>query len=131
MFQTNGDDQRLLRSLFQDEGETLTVADWTMIDGTFPRKPTIQVLASTDRSQNEPKSLKKATTVPTRVVHVPGENGTKGCYIVEYSNFHECHDNIWRKKVRYNYTDPTHDLIAPRVWDHVDRTPEEASHEYG
>ena len=69
--------------------------------------------------------------MPTRVVHVPGENGTKGCYIVEYSNSQECHGNIWRKKVRYNFTDPTHDLIAPRVWDHVDRTPEEVSHEHG
>ena len=104
-----------------------------MIGGTFPRKPTIQVLAPTDRSQNDPKSFKKATTVPTRVVHVPSENRTKGCYVHHriYSNFQECHDNIWRKKVRYNYTDPTHDLIAQRVWDHVERTPEEASHEHG
>ena len=131
MFKTNGEDQRLLRSLFQDEGETLNVVDWTMIHGIFPRKPTIQVLASTDRLQTDPKSPKKATAVPTRVVHVPGENRMKGCYIVEYANLQECNDNIWRKRVRYNYTDPTHDLIEPRVWDHVDRTPEEASHEYG
>ena len=133
-FETNGDDQRALRELFQDEGEVLSAVDWTKFDGVYPRKPLVQVLALTNKTTADPKSLQKRTELPVRVIHVPDEfptSGTTGTYIIEYTNFHECHDMVWRKRIRYRYTAENHDEVAALVWHHVDRPRDEGSEEHG